>query len=307
MEALESAGSGYIRYKLNGFWGLINTQGKILIDTDRGYTKIGDYVSFTKRFPYEMDGYKGECNNLGKEISRIPVSKPLNNSKVSSLSRSNSSNTSTNTNISESHEEELPDGLLYKGIYTQSTQGRARSTGGYTGVAGPDIELEVEIYEDKMMVNGMEYEYKGTKNGRRMYRGGFNDENTYYVSSSYNMYLETQFSSMFGTEWFTYEVTKGRSLMPKYTPEFGGSGSSSGYKGQSSSGSSNGRSSASGGTRSSSRKVCQACKYGNGRCGVCHGTGKKQSSFAGHTVWVDCDNCHRTGKCPVCGGDGWID
>lgn len=55
MEALESAGTGYLRYKLNGFWGVMNYAGKILIDTDRGYTSIGDYVSFTKRFPYTID------------------------------------------------------------------------------------------------------------------------------------------------------------------------------------------------------------------------------------------------------------
>ena len=73
MEALESAGTGFLRFKLNGFYGIVNYAGKILIPTDRGYTKIGDYVSFTKRFPYEMDGWKGECNNLGVQVSKIKV------------------------------------------------------------------------------------------------------------------------------------------------------------------------------------------------------------------------------------------
>ena len=64
LEALEAAGVGFLRFKLNGFYGIVNYAGKIIIPTDRGYTKIGDYVSFTKRFAYEMDGWKGECNNL---------------------------------------------------------------------------------------------------------------------------------------------------------------------------------------------------------------------------------------------------
>ena len=76
MEALESAGTGYLRYKLNGFWGLMNYTGTIIIDTDRGYTSIGDFKTFNKRFPYTMTGYKGECDINGKEISKIKVETP---------------------------------------------------------------------------------------------------------------------------------------------------------------------------------------------------------------------------------------
>lgn len=76
MEALESAGTGYLRYKLNGFWGLMDYAGKIIIDTDRGYTSIGDFVTFTKRFPYTMTGFKGECDINGRQISKIKVETP---------------------------------------------------------------------------------------------------------------------------------------------------------------------------------------------------------------------------------------
>ena len=76
MEALESAGTGYLKYKINGFWGVMNYAGKILIDTDRGYTSIGNFVTFTKRFPYTMTGYKGECDINGKQISKIKVETP---------------------------------------------------------------------------------------------------------------------------------------------------------------------------------------------------------------------------------------
>jgi hypothetical protein len=76
MEALESAGTGYLRYKLNGFWGVMNYAGKIIIDTDRGYTSIGDFKTFNKRFPYTMTGFKGECDATGRQISKIKVDTP---------------------------------------------------------------------------------------------------------------------------------------------------------------------------------------------------------------------------------------
>lgn len=76
METLEPAGNGYLRYKLNGFWGLMNYAGKIIIDTNRGYTSIGNFVTFTKRFPYTMNGYKGECDINGRPVSKIKVETP---------------------------------------------------------------------------------------------------------------------------------------------------------------------------------------------------------------------------------------
>lgn len=72
-EALEQAGTGFLRYKLNGFWGVMNYTGKIIIDTDRRYTSVGDYVTLTKRFPYTMVGYKGECDFNGRQISKKRV------------------------------------------------------------------------------------------------------------------------------------------------------------------------------------------------------------------------------------------
>ena len=119
LETLESAGNGYLRYKLNGFWGLMNYQGKILIDTDRGYTSIGDYKSFNKRFAYTMNGYKGECNSLGQQISKIKVETPQqavgnssssssSSSSASSSSNSSNSNGGTTTVVVEHHRDPVP-------------------------------------------------------------------------------------------------------------------------------------------------------------------------------------------------------
>lgn len=96
MEALESAGTGYLRYKLNGFWGVMNYSGKIIIDTDRGYTSIGDFKLFNKRFAYTMNGYKGECDATGRQISKIKVDTPKQNTSVASSNSSSSSSSSPN-------------------------------------------------------------------------------------------------------------------------------------------------------------------------------------------------------------------
>jgi hypothetical protein len=98
MEALESAGTGYLRYKLNGFWGLMNYQGKVLIDTNRGYTSIGDFKSFNKRFAYTMNGYKGECDANGRQISKVKVNIPKQSTSVASSSSSSSTSSSSSNN-----------------------------------------------------------------------------------------------------------------------------------------------------------------------------------------------------------------
>ena len=99
-------------HKLNGFWGLMNYSGKILIDTDRGYTSIGDYVSFTKRFAYTMNGYKGECDATGRQISKISTATTQSHTSTASVSKSNNSSSSsgskTQTVVVEHHRDPVP-------------------------------------------------------------------------------------------------------------------------------------------------------------------------------------------------------
>lgn len=110
LEEIESTGGGYLRYKLNGFWGLMNFQGTIIIDTDRCYTSIGDYISFTKRFAYTMAGYKGECDAQGNQISKIrdETSKSTASSKSSSSTNKNSSGSQTQKVVVEHHRDPVP-------------------------------------------------------------------------------------------------------------------------------------------------------------------------------------------------------
>ena len=102
VDALEQAGKGYLKFKVNGFWGVIDYQGTVIIPTDRGYTNIGNYVSLTKRFPYEMDGYKGECDNTGKQITKIKIGTGQKADPSSSSSSSNSSSSSSGSKTSNS-------------------------------------------------------------------------------------------------------------------------------------------------------------------------------------------------------------
>lgn len=98
LDAIEKCGKGFLRYKLNGSWGVMNYAGKIIIDTDRGYTSIGDFKTFNKRFSYTMNGYKGECDATGRQISKIKVDTPRPNTSVVSSSGSSSSSSSSNNN-----------------------------------------------------------------------------------------------------------------------------------------------------------------------------------------------------------------
>lgn len=71
---------------------------------------------------------------------------------------------------------------------------------------------------------------------------------------------------------------------------------------------SSGSSSYNGGkNRKKSRIACSSCKYTNGDCSVCKGSGRQHNSTYGVNSTKQCTNCKGTGKCPTCGGDGWID
>lgn len=243
-------------------------------------------------FVYKYDGKSSEYKNL-----RIYLDE---SSKAYRKNGNNRYYLSSGSNSSE---------LLYKGLYTISSQGRSQTTGGYTGIAGSDMETEIEIYDDHIMVGTTECTFSKVSGGERAYssRGwginGWHTYSTYYVDSNYNIRRVDTSSSQFGTDWFEYEVAKGRCTMPKYQPKF--SDNTPSYSG--------GGSSYQSGNRQTNkqnstkqRKACRACMYTNGKCSVCKGTGRQTSSAAGYSTKTQCRNCGGDGRCPTCGGDGWI-
>lgn len=76
------AGSGYLKFKLNGSWGIMNYAGKTIIPSSRGYTSIGSLSTSQKTFAYTMNGYKGECNAQGRELSRVKVKTDVTNDNI---------------------------------------------------------------------------------------------------------------------------------------------------------------------------------------------------------------------------------
>ena len=115
LDDIQQCGKGFLRFRMGGFWGVINYTGKIIIPTDRGYTKIGDYVSFTKRFPYEMVGFKGECNNLGQQVSKIKATTQQASTAASSSNKGSSNNTRSAESRAAEAELELLNGILLIG------------------------------------------------------------------------------------------------------------------------------------------------------------------------------------------------
>lgn len=113
MDVLEAAGTGFLRFKSGGFYGIMNYKGRTIIDTTRGYTSIGDYLSSRQRFTYEMYGFKGECDNTGKELSRIKVATPQQSTATTNTTSNNSSNNTsgsgkTQTIVVEHHRDPVP-------------------------------------------------------------------------------------------------------------------------------------------------------------------------------------------------------
>lgn len=75
-ENVRSYSYNMVGFKLNGYWGVINKDGKMIIPLDRHYTKI-EYSRTLKMFTFEKEGgYKGECDATGKQTNITKVSTP---------------------------------------------------------------------------------------------------------------------------------------------------------------------------------------------------------------------------------------
>ena len=103
MEYLGEAGNGYLKFKLNGSWGIMNYAGRTIIPSSRGYTSIGSLSTSQKTFAYTMNGYKGECNAQGRELSRVKVKTDVTNDNINTPQKQEEKK-----NIIEHHREPQP-------------------------------------------------------------------------------------------------------------------------------------------------------------------------------------------------------
>ena len=195
--------------------------------------------------------------------------------------------------------------LLYKGIYTISSQGRSLNTGGYTGYAGSDFECEIEIYDNYIKIGNEIIKFKKISKGERVYIGkawGIEPNLTYdtfFVDENYNIRKESTLTNQFGIDTFEYEVIKGNGSIQKHEPKY----SNNKTTGNSTNNSPNKKNKD---IQNKSKIACSSCKYTNGKCPVCKGAKRVSNKTYGVNSTKTCNNCNGTGRCPSCGGDGWI-
>ena len=93
--------NGFIRYKVNGYFGVADTSGNTIIPSSRGYTYIGKYVSNEGIFHYSLPGYKGVCDNMGNELTKNIVEPQgiLNENKASNNPSTNGATSSDIMNV----------------------------------------------------------------------------------------------------------------------------------------------------------------------------------------------------------------
>ena len=89
-------GTDYVKVYANGFCGIMNLAGKIVIPFTRRYRSI-DYFRTTKSFTYEMDGYYGECNQKGVQLTKKRSASKSAKKTTSATSSSSTSNTTKAT------------------------------------------------------------------------------------------------------------------------------------------------------------------------------------------------------------------
>ena len=188
-------------------------------------------------------------------------------------------------------EDDLPEGLLYKGFYTISGQGRFESSGEYT-YPGADMEVEISIYEDYLEILGDIIEFSGYNGSSRVYEGYMTGFKTRFIVSppSYSMYRKTYMEGPYSCDWVITNMSKGSSTMPKH------------YSGSSNIDSDT--------PRQPYRQRCRACVKDPGTCSGCDGLGEIKYHYDSTTDrWLmrECNACNGTGVCNGCGGDGWVD
>lgn len=239
---------------------------------------------------YERFGNE-DCPSVFEKLRKLGVYYHPADKNSYSTANDNSSSSSSSSTTSSSSSGNQPNA---SGTYTISQQGQSITTGNYTGVAGPDMTVTIEFYDDYITVNGLMCEYAGVSGGRKRYNDPtqFAGSSTaYYVDANYNVQKQMTLSTAFGTDWFNYTVVKGEVNIPKATP----------YQAPSSSHSSGLGNSDKKHTTKTYQKDCPQC-LGSGKCRTCNGRHRYLNPLT--YEYVTCPNCGTDGRCRACGGTG---
>lgn len=185
---------------------------------------------------------------------------------------------------------------IASGTYTISQQGQSVTSGGFTGVAGPDMVVTIEFFDDGITIDGIWCKYIGESNGKKQYQDPFSfggSTTTYYVDNNYNVQKQSAFTGPYGTDWVNYTVVKGSVTIPKATPYQAPVHHDDGHN----------HSGGSAGHNNSGHyvKACHLC-HGTGKCPTCNGTHRYLNPLT--NKYIICPNCKPDGACPVCGGTG---
>lgn len=189
-------------------------------------------------------------------------------------------------------------GLLYKGEYTIClSRSQDLNTGNIVGNGQFDETQIIEIFENKVFINGVYCEYKSTNSkGERVYTGSQFGHVTVYVNSNYNIrYISESFYGGMVMK-INVPIVKGRSLMQNNT-----SATTTEYQKP---------------TQSNETNTSKEPKHGSYTkevtCPLCHGDGKCSTCNGKHWYYgiagakITCPNCKPNGACSKCGGSGKI-
>lgn len=140
---------------------------------------------------------------------------------IHSSSKDSTATTSIEKKTTETAANNNP-GLLYKGTYTISGQGY-NETYGYTN--GADEVSEIEIYEEYIIIDGIQYDYININGPWRTYKGwtlsssGLGESTDFYKvnMNTFEMIKYCVTDNQFGDDTWYYEIKNGATIFNRHS------------------------------------------------------------------------------------------
>ena len=197
------------------------------------FSLAGCYRSINKKeaiywYKEYMDAYYTETGKINvyasEELQGLGID--YNPRKKSTSSAVNKAKTTLAEILTTKESASSSKGLLYKGTYTISSQGYCAELGGYTNSFGSDFTVEIDIYNDYIVVAGTapgcgRFDYVRTSGNWRIYEGVTSSWGSYYYKVNSITFDMSQYCSMYNqftgsTDTFIYAMSKGETTFNKY-------------------------------------------------------------------------------------------